>query len=490
LPDVFFAILLASAFARPAGLEALLGDGDTGWHIRTGELVLAGGHAPQVDPFSFTRAGAPWFAWEWLSDVVLAGAFRWHGMAAVALLAGIVLSLAWTAVFARLLGRGCGLWVALGATLAAASAASVHYLARPHVFSILFYALALLVLEMDHRERTRRVWLLIPLTMLWANLHAGFVAWLATLGLLMAVRASERDWSRVRRYAALAGGCAAASLANPYGWRLHQHVAQYLSSSWILEHVQEFQSPNIRSEGLVVFAVMLLAAAALSARAERFEAALVLVWGFAALRSARHVPFFALAAAPVLASGGAALWARASAASARNGTVRIFWELGQELAARPRATMWIPLAVLGLAASAPATGFPGSVFPVDAVERNLSLLAPGAAMPRVLTSDQWADYVIFRLYPMQRVFFDGRSDFYGPELGADYRRLMAGERSWRAVMQRYGFEIALLPRDWPLSTALEREPGWRRVYEDRLAVLYERRRGGAGCDSTEDSLGC
>ena len=70
------------------------------------------------------------------------------------------------------------------------------------------------------------------------------------------------------------------------------------------------------------------------------------------------------------------------------------------------------------------------------------------------------------------------------------RRLLAGERSWRELVERYGFEIALLPRDWPLSTALEREPGWRRVYEDRLAVLYERRRGGTGCDSTEDSFGC
>ena len=62
LPDVFFAVLLISAFAQPAGLRSLLVDGDTGWHIRTGELVLASGHVPQVDQYSFTRAGAPWFA--------------------------------------------------------------------------------------------------------------------------------------------------------------------------------------------------------------------------------------------------------------------------------------------------------------------------------------------------------------------------------------------------------------------------------------------
>jgi hypothetical protein len=95
-------------------------------------------------------------------------------------------------------------------------------------------------------------------------------------------------------------------------------------------------------------------------------------------------------------------------------------------------------------------------------------------MPRILTSDQWADYLIFRLYPRQRVFFDGRSDFYGAALGADYRKLLVAERPWREVIDRYGFELALLPHDWPLSTTLDREPGWRRVYEDRVGVLFAR----------------
>ena len=98
----------------------------------------------------------------------------------------------------------------------------------------------------------------------------------------------------------------------------------------------------------------------------------------------------------------------------------------------------------------------------------------GAAAPRLLTSDQWADYVIFRLYPRQRVFFDGRSDFYGPGLLADYRALMLAGPNWQELLKRYSFEAALLPRDWPLSSFLGREPGWREVYHDRVAVLCVR----------------
>jgi hypothetical protein len=474
LLDVFFAALLLSAFAHPRGLGSLLADGDTGWHIRTGELVLAAGRAPVVDPFSFSRPHQPWFAWEWLTDVVFAVTWRWRGLGGVATLAGVVLALAATALLARILRLGAGLWIGLGATMAAVSASSIHYLARPHVFSILFFTLGLWMLAEDRDRPRRLVWLLVPVTALWANLHAGFVAWLATLGLLAMLSVGQRDWSRARRYGCLAAACTLASLLNPYGWQLHLHIARYLNSSWILDNVQEFQSPHIRAEGTIVFALLLLSAAALAPKAGRFEALLVMVWGFLALRSARHVPLFAIAAAPVVASAAAAYWARVAAHSGERAGLRIFWQLGQEFGRRPRASLWLPLTAAVVMAAAPAAGFPDKVFPVRAVEGNVSLLAPPGAMPRILTSDQWGDYLIYRLYPRQRVFFDGRSDFYGPAIGADYQKLLAGESPWRELLDRYHFDLALLPRDWALSTALDLVPGWRKVYEDPVAVLYAR----------------
>ena len=266
----------------------------------------------------------------------------------------------------------------------------------------------------------------------------------------------------------------AGSLLNPYGWQLHLHIARYLNSPWILDHVQEFQSPHIRSEGMIVFALLLLAAVALVPQAGRFEALLVLVWGFLALRSARHVPFFAMVAAPVVASGAAAYWKQVAARAAGRSAVRVFWELAREFGGRPRVSLWLPLTAAVVLALAPAVTFPDAVFPVRAVEKNMTRLAPAAAMPRVLTSDQWADYLIYRLYPRQRVFFDGRSDFFGPAIGSDYRKLLAGEKPWRELLDRYHFDLALLPHDWALSTALDRESGWRLVYEDSTAVLYAR----------------
>jgi len=132
--------------------------------------------------------------------------------------------------------------------------------------------------------------------------------------------------------------------------------------------------------------------------------------------------------------------------------------------------------------------FPEPTFPVAAVARNLDRLRPPGAMPRILTSDQWADYLIFRLYPRQRVFFDGRSDFYGPGIGTDYQSLFSAGRGWRQALERYRFEIALLPLDWPLGAVLENDPDWRLVDRDSSSVLLVRR--DAALKETRETAEC
>src|SRR5579863_2061042 len=93
LPDLFFALLLAALFGRPYCWQALLGDGDTGWHIRTGDFILAHGEIPSRDLFSFSRPGQPWYAWEWLSDLIYAQFHHWWGLRGVAVLGAVLICL-------------------------------------------------------------------------------------------------------------------------------------------------------------------------------------------------------------------------------------------------------------------------------------------------------------------------------------------------------------------------------------------------------------
>jgi hypothetical protein len=89
---------------------------------------------------------------------------------------------------------------------------------------------------------------------------------------------------------------------------------------------------------------------------------------------------------------------------------------------------------------------------------------------RVLTTDQWGDYLIYT-NPRHKVFVDGRSDFYGPEIGNDYIRLINGHWEWRRLLDKYRFEAALLPAESAIAQLLKQSAEWRIVADNGKQVL-------------------
>src|SRR5438105_13567515 len=85
LTDMAVILAIVFLFALMGGTHSLLGDGDTGWHIRTGQWILANHRVPDRDVFSYTMPGATWFAWEWLWDAVFAVIYNFSGLGGVVL---------------------------------------------------------------------------------------------------------------------------------------------------------------------------------------------------------------------------------------------------------------------------------------------------------------------------------------------------------------------------------------------------------------------
>jgi hypothetical protein len=480
-----FIALMAWLFMWGAsGWESLLGDGDTGWHIRTGQYILQTHTVPTRDLFSFSRPGAPWFAWEWLTDIIYALSFRIGGLKAIVLLAGAMIALYATILLRYTMWRGANALLAPFTTLLAVGASSMHFLARPHLFTLLLLPLCLWVVEADRREKTIWLWALIPVTALWTNLHGGFAIFLACLGLLVLAYAIELAlkkprWPEIGRYSALLGGCALASLANPYGIQLHVHIAEYLRSDWIKNIVQEFQAPTFRSEGQLQFEALLLAGLIVSGflvrRGLYAEALWVVFLAHSSLISVRHAPLYAAVAAPLVACEISEWWRAGVAGMKKSATLRILYQLGTDLTPGFRRTsIWpvvflVSLAALGAPLKWPRD-FPSIMFPTSMVHRHADLIATG----RLLTPDQWGDYIIYTFYPRQKVFVDGRSDFYGEKIGQDYLHLLQGTYDWKATVDRNGFNVALLPVDWPLASLLKLDPSWRVVEDDTKVILLQR----------------
>ena len=162
LLGIFLAVLVVLV-----GAHRMFGDADAGTHVATGLWILEHRHIPVTDPFSGTRAGAEWFAHEWLADVASALAYRVAGCAGLLAASAVAISLAHVVLFRFLVRRGDDVLAALGAVVAAAAAASSHWLARPHLLTVLFLVVWTLTLEqvLSGRWRPRALLGLPPLAL-------------------------------------------------------------------------------------------------------------------------------------------------------------------------------------------------------------------------------------------------------------------------------------------------------------------------------------
>jgi hypothetical protein len=143
-----------------------------------------------------------------------------------------------------------------------------------------------------------------------------------------------------------------------------------------------------------------------------------------------------------------------------------------------RYSVWIALSVAALACSGSAIAwprdFPSAVFPTAMIHAHEQEILRS----RVLTTDQWADYLIY-LHPQQKVFVDGRSDFYGPEIGNQFLQVMGGQPGWEKVIEKYRFNLVLIPVDTAAAQLLKLRPEWRVVADDGKHILLVPREAGA-----------
>jgi hypothetical protein len=405
---------------------------------------------------------------------------EWAGLKGVVLGLGMILPVYLTILMRHMMWRGASALVALVCVLLVCGSSAIHYLARPHLFTFLFLAVSMWVIDRDRARPGIWLWGLIPLAAIWTNLHGGFLSLTACLGLVSAGYLLRREMARMWRYGLAAAGTLAASLVNPYGYHLHLHVADYLRSEWIREVVDEFQSPKFRSEAIYFYEGLLLVgvmmAFRLMQRRDWPSALLILGWAHMSLGSVRHVPIYLLVAAPFVAGEVSEIWNVFVIGLPRRAIARTLDGFSRDLGVGLRwNSVWVvtPVLVLALAGSWARwpQDFPAEKFPVAFLERHRGEMEGR----RVLSSDEWGDYMLYRWYPKQRVFFDGRSDFYGPAVGKQFLSLLNSGKDWEELANRHGIEMALVGPEWPIQHALQQHPDWELVDSAKEVFLYRRR---------------
>src|SRR3989442_1715473 len=484
------------------GGHRLFGDADAATHVATGLWILEHREIPKVDPFSATRAGAEWFAHEWLADLGCALLYRACGWGGLVAASALTITLARVLLFRFLIGRGDDVLAAFGAVVAAAATASSHWLARPHLLTVLFLVAWAIILEqvVHGRWRRRALLALPPLALVWCNVHGGFLVAFGilacyALGVSFAGRAGR---SLLPSLLATSAGAAVCVLVNPWGWRLPQHlIAFFAFHGPALRATSEFAPAAIDDRagvalfvfvGLCAAGIFLGLRAGIAERSGRVAAesrtldargpfhpgtllalALTTVMAFASIRHVRGLVVFG---GPVI-SGGLSSYVRLKAdpeMRAYLATLRLREErCGGASGASALVILWV-LALLGLL---PRAGFDPAQFPVSAVAA-LRISAPPEGP--VFAPDTWGGYLILE-WPQARVFVDGRWDMYGDEFFEKYADIYLARPGWSSALDAKKVTLALLPRDAALAEAMRASGDWVIWRADETALVFRRRVG-------------
>lgn len=471
------------ALTATGGSAGLLQDAGTGYHVRVGDLILRRHAVPRTDGFSFTHEGQPWYAWEWLSGVLFSVLYAMAGLKGIILFTAALIVAAFGILVRHMIWKGANALTALFLTHVAIAVGSLHFLARPHLFTLFFMAVAMYAIERDRAEPSWHFYLLIPLTTLWANLHGGFAALPTALlcfagGDLIAYLRGRGDLARVNRYALVAVACLLASGLNPYGFTEHAHLLGYVNAEWARKLVLEWQAPTFEGvQGLYVELMVLGSAMVLLRcllRGEFHHVLLLAFWLHAGLHSVRHLPVLSVVVLPLAAVELQQGWDWFASRARRGSAVRVLAGIGDDhRAGLARLSVWPAVAVAAIALSSalpfPAD-FPPSRYPVAMVTKYSAMLEKS----RVFSTDAVGDYLIYRLAAHGTVFVDGRSDMYGPQLTSEYLTALNGGRDWERVLAGYRVNAALIPSNCGLASLLRGREGWEKLEDGPDFTLFQR----------------
>jgi len=453
-----------------------ISDPDFWWHLSTGKYIVETHTIPHADIFSFTNAGRPWVTHEWLAEIFIFALYALGSFPLLILIFAALMTLAFALVYLRSPGQP---YIAAFAVMLAALATAPMWGVRPQMLSLLLTSVFLWILD----RKGRSIWLLPCLMLLWVNLHSGYALGLVIVGVYVFAEIIAGFNVQSSRFEVPSLGfsllfvlvlCIMAVLFNPNGATMYIYPFETLTSPTMQAYIQEWFSPDFHLSEFQPFAWLLLAtlaAIAVSGKRTSFVQTILLIgFGYAALRSARHIPLYAIIAAPIIAEH---VWHVIKS----HGWVNRL-NTHRQMTRVATIVNWILLTMMVLAGIARVaivlsnqTATERARFPAAATDFIQAQKIKGG----IYNTYAWGGYLIWRMYPQARVFIDGRADVYGDAFIENvYLKAYRGGVDWREPLDRYDVRVVLIEPNAPLAAQLAREAPWKQVYGDQQAIVYVR----------------
>lgn len=455
-------------------------DPDLWWHLATGRYIVETHSIPHKDVFSYTAPDHKWITHEWLAGMGMIGLYRHGGQAALILATSIIITLSFTILYVQCTARP---HLAVFAVLFGALASAITWGPRPQILSMLFTAI-LLYLLYQLRQKKRPVWWAFPmLVVVWVNLHGGYFFAFVVIGtvlvcdvlahLLDCRTSATLDLHELRKLALVLGICIVVAGLNPNGFRILWYPFETIGSQAIRKYVQEWAPPAFNRPAYWPTVALFFAGvvAFILSRRKRDLSDLALFLGLflMALLAGRHIPLFALVAAPIISNYGAQIELG-----------RLRWNLSAPYLPRPMPNVLVFVNWLLVLVFVTVGAFRISKvlvenqninparFPVHAVE---FIQRQGLIKQRIFNSYDWGGYLIWQGF---KVFIDGRCDLYGDFLD-QYALAYLVQNDWRVPLDQFSVDYILIERQAPLAILLRESGDWQQLYRDDLAIIFIRK---------------
>ena len=467
-------------------------DPDFWWHLRAGQLILQHGGLLGNDPFTYTVANHHWTMHEWLNEVLFAVEFAIGGLGLIVL---VLSAVTWLGLFAimqraRLRNPGRGV-LGLGMLIAVVAGFPI-WGPRVQMITFAFSALTLFLVERYMVRGGKAMWVLVPLFVLWSNLHGEFVIGLGFMAVILFAEVvggrlhmpDPAPRSRLLPLLYLLIACTAVSMINLNGPSILFYAAGTQASAAQQSLIEEWFSPSFHDWEVLVYGAMMLSLAMLIVFNRRIRArdvVLVLVTTALSLQSARHIELFVAASTPVFIDQLALATPRMRAALTR---------LRPASKVAPAQTRAQPPLLFRLTACALLMAGLGGVyvawlvpkmqlqpvsltyaqeFPVCAAQ----WLADAPAPLRIFNQYGEGGYLSYALSSHgDKVFIFGDAALMGDQMLETYAAAETVTPAWDSIIRRFGTDIVLYDINTPLADVMDHAADWTKVYQDGLSVAF------------------
>jgi hypothetical protein len=442
---------------------------DYWWYLRLGKDVFQSGAVPAVDTYSSIQAGQPIVYQSWLSAAILWLAYKAGEIPLTVLLVAALIGVTYAMLWLVMREGGAGPRLAALLTLLAGLSGSNNWGVRPQLFAYpLFLAVLWILLKWQKREQ-KFLWLLIPLSWAWANLHGSFILFFILVGIAFIFGIGDRK--KIFWFALVS---LAVTLLNPRGFVLWQSVIGTFTAPGIRDLSPEWLPPLNQGWQMNIFFAWLIllpplaAASGARRRLFAFEWILFLAFSWFALTGIRYVIWDLFIISALTAFLMPEIIIRKFDGAAGATIPGMNYALGVLFLLMPlmllpgvRESWWNQ--------SPPALDPQTPVAAADWLNQRPELPSP-----------MWND-VVFGSYlihaaPSRPVWIDTRIQvIYTAEQAHDYLFVQSAHDGWDAKLKDEGVNLLFLASTQPaLVNAVQNSNEWCKQYQDKVALIFSR----------------